>query len=183
VAGFQIIWEYAGLVEQCPRFPSPKRVHEKLVINRVRAKIEPLSVRNIFECELNWRKRWPLGTSLADSEWVCEWFVTGIATDWATCRTCHPGRPMHRDVARVPRDGRTSRSSGETQPCPGLPEACPAGRSTDTAWCPPGRVMPSGTASEWLPSESPSSRLEVPAAVGTGPARGHRQPAGSPNPA
>jgi hypothetical protein len=62
---------------------------------------------------------------------------------------------MH--VARVPRDGRTFPNSRGTQPCPGLSEACPAGRSTDTAWCPPGWAMPSGTASEWLPSESPSA--------------------------
>ena len=64
-------------------------------------------------------------------------------------------------VARVQRDGRTFPNPRGIQPCPGPPEACPAGRSTHTAWCPPGQAMPSGTASEWLPSESPSARLEV----------------------
>ncbi len=54
---FSKFWEYAGLVEQCPRFASPDRIHEKLVIDTVRAKIESLLVRIIFECELNRWKR------------------------------------------------------------------------------------------------------------------------------
>ena len=33
------IWEYAGLVEQCPRFASPDRISEVLAINTVLAKI------------------------------------------------------------------------------------------------------------------------------------------------
>ena len=28
------IWEYAGLVEQCPRFASPDRIHQMLVTER-----------------------------------------------------------------------------------------------------------------------------------------------------
>ncbi len=44
--GFEI-WAYAGLVEQRPKFVPPKPVHELLVINRIHAKIKPLSVTNI----------------------------------------------------------------------------------------------------------------------------------------
>ncbi len=48
MAGFQKIWEYAGLVEQYPRFESPDRIVEMLVINTVHAKIDPLLVRIIL---------------------------------------------------------------------------------------------------------------------------------------
>ena len=46
---------------------------------------------------------------------------------------------------------------GGAQPCPGLPEACPPGGPLiplvgHSKW-----AVPSGTVSEWLPSESPSA--------------------------
>ncbi len=63
-------------------------------------------------------------------------------------------------VARVQRGGRTFPNPRGTQPCPGLPEACPAGRFTDIAgstWV--GRQV--GAASQWLPSESPSAAVKT----------------------
>ena len=45
--GFEI-WEHAGIAEPCPRFASPDRINEMLVINAVCAKIDPLLVRIIF---------------------------------------------------------------------------------------------------------------------------------------
>ncbi len=62
-------WGFAGIAEQCPRFASPDRISEVLVINAVFAKIDPLLVRIIIRGRnLTGGNGGRLGTSPANSE-------------------------------------------------------------------------------------------------------------------